>query len=604
MTDENLDLKQILQLAIQNHKNNNYLEAAKLYEKILNINPNHFESNFYLGTLNAQNSNFKKASDLFNKAIEINPKIPDLHNNLGLIYREMGELEKSSDSIKKAIQINPMYAEAHNNLGLVYKDLGQTERAEKSLIKSIEIKPNNADPHNNLGLIYKDIGQIEKAKKCFNKSIEINHKHVQAYVNLGNLFKNLSEIEKSEKLYEDAININPKYFEAYNNLMDLLERTNQNKKLENIIIKAEAQFKSNPIVKLFYGQYLYKTQKFNKAIENLEKIKFNELQLNRERLRSLILAKSYDKLNQPDNAFEFFKKTNQINQKTKPAHIDKSKTHEIIRKRISFFNKPYKFEKNIQINSQDKNPVFLIGFPRSGTTLLDTILRSHKSIGVIEEENLVGNLINSIKIYTNDNFENLEKIDTSKLEQLKNLYHSDRNKYLDKEYKIIIDKMPLNIFHIAEIIRIFPNAKFIVALRHPCDCVLSCYMQSFKMNNAMSNFLNLKDSAYLYSETMKLWLEYKKNINFDYIEIKYENIVSNFKETISQLLSFLKIEWSDEVLNFYKTAERRSLISTPSYDQVNKPIYSDSVEKWKKYEKHMSDIIPILNLWIEEFKYQ
>ena len=106
MSNENLELKKLLNLAIQNHQNNNYAEAFKIYEKILKINPDHFETNFYLGTLYAQNNNLKKASELLNKAIEINPDIADLHNNLGLIFREMGELEKASKCIIKAIQIN------------------------------------------------------------------------------------------------------------------------------------------------------------------------------------------------------------------------------------------------------------------------------------------------------------------------------------------------------------------------------------------------------------------------------------------------------------------------------------------------------------------
>ena len=606
MNIESSDIKEILNLAIQNHQNNNYAEASKLYEKILKIDPKHFESNFYFGTLCAQNNNFKKASKLLNKAIEINPSIPDLHNNLGLIFRELGELEKASKSINRAIEINPSYAVAHSNLGLIYKDLFQSEKAINCFEKSIEINPKHEDPYNNLGLVYLDLGEIEKAEKNFKKSIEINSKHVQAFVNLGNLFKNSGDIEKAEMYYEKAISIDPKYFEAYNNLMDLLERTNQNEKLNKLLFKAELQFKLNSVVKLFYGQYLYKTQKFSEAIENLEKIKFDKSQLNRERLRSLILAKSYDQVEEFEKAFDYFSKTNEINLSNKGSHIDKNKTLKIIEKRLNFFSNPeikkWPTQKKLELN---ENLIFLIGFPRSGTTLLDTILRSHPSIEVIEEEPILGNFINSLNKFTNENFNNLKNIEENKLKEIRKIYFSNKDKFIKNKdnKKIYIDKMPLNIIHVGEIFRIFPDAKFLVSLRHPCDCVISCFMQSFALNNAMANFLNLEDTANLYNNVMKLWDQYNSVFSLKFHITKYEDIVLNFDKSVNEIVNFLDLPWSDNVFKFYETAEKRKLISTPSYDQVNKPIYNKSIGRWKKYEKHFIKILPILEPWIKKYNY-
>jgi len=606
MNNENLELKKLLNSAIQNHQNNNYVEAFKIYEKILKINPDHFETNFYLGTLHAQNNNLKKASELLNKAIEINPKIADLHNNLGLIFREMGELEKASKCINKAIQINPDYHVAHSNLGLIYKDLGQIEEAEKCFKKSIEINPQHENPHNNLGLIYKDLGQIEEAEKCFKKSIEINPKHVQAYINLGNLFKNIGQIEEAEQFYSQVISINSKYFDAYNNLMDLFERTNQNEKLNNIITIAETQFNFNPIIKLFYGQYLYKIKKFSEAIKNLEKIKFNESQSNRERLRSLVLAKSYDQIDNIEKAFDYFNRTNKINLRNKSKQIDKNKTLRIIKKRANFFKDPEIKNWPIQKASDlNENPIFLVGFPRSGTTLLDTILRSHPSIEVIEEEPILGNFISSLNIMTSENFNNLKNIEENKLSEIRKIYFTNRDNHIEKKdnQKIYIDKMPLNIIHAGEIVRIFPNAKFIISLRHPCDCVLSCFMQSFALNNAMANFLNLEDTANLYNHVMKLWTQYTSTFSIKFHTVKYEDIVLDFEKTIKNVLEFLEMPWSDNVFKFYETAEKRELISTPSYDQVNKPIYTKSIGRWKKYEKNFINILPTLEPWIKKYNY-
>ena len=153
------------------------------------------------------------------------------------------------------------------------------------------------------------------------------------------------------------------------------------------------------------------------------------------------------------------------------------------------------------------SPIFLVGFPRSGTTLLDTILRSHPKIKVIEEKPMVLKMISKIK---NNNLYSLENISPTEIQYLQEEYLSELKKHtnVDDKSTLFIDKLPLNIINTGEILRIFPNARFILALRHPMDCVLSCFMQDFKLNDAMNNFLNLEDAANLYKNTMELWNQY------------------------------------------------------------------------------------------------
>ena len=603
MSNQNeLNLKNELNNGLKSHKSNNFQEAKKIYKNILIQNPKHFETNFYLGTLLAQNNVFEDALFYLKKASEINSKLPDLHNNIGLIYRELGELENALNSLIKSIELKPDYTNAYSNLGLVCKELGKLNEAENYCKKSIQLNPGFIDPYNNLGLIFLDKKNYIQAKKYFKEALKINPKYSPALLNLGNLEKNIGEIEKAENIFKKIILTNPNYFDSYNNLMDLYERTNQDEKLLKIIKEGKNKFKENLIIQLYYGQYLYKTKKYNEAISTLININFKN-QINRERLRSLVIAKSYDQLNKVSQSFKYFQITNEINLLTKSKEINKSKTVEIINKRKKFFNKPIEF--NNYEKRTNETPIFLIGFPRSGTTLLDTILRSHKSIEVIEEENLVGDLINSINKLIYQDLKNLDNMNDIEIDNLRNSYLTSRDKLVNNNSsKIIIDKMPLNIIHVGEIIKIFPNAKFLVSLRHPCDCVLSSYMQSFKMNNAMANFLNLEDSARLYDHVMSLWFQYKDNLQINYIEIKYESIVSEFKSTVNNILSFLNIPWSNDVLNFYTTAQKRELISTPSYDQVNKPIYSKSVYKWKKYKKQIEKVIPTLKPWINKLEYK
>ena len=213
-------------------------------------------------------------------------------------------------------------------------------------------------------------------------------------------------------------------------------------------------------------------------------------------------------------------------------------------------------------------------------------------------------MINSLNKIINGDLNNLEKIQEDEIGLLRDNYLESLKKYINSKIsnKIIIDKMPLNIVHVGEIIKIFPNAKFILAIRHPCDCVLSCFMQNFRLNDSMANFLNIEDSSEMYNLVMTLWKHYEK-LNINYQIVKYEDIVQNFKKTTESLLSFLKVPWTDNVLKFYEVAQSRNLINTPSYDQVYRPIYSESAYRWKKYENKIKPILPILKPWINEFNY-
>ena len=154
-----------------------------------------------------------------------------------------------------------------------------------------------------------------------------------------------------------------------------------------------------------------------------------------------------------------------------------------------------------------------------------------------------------------------------------------------------------------EIIRIFPNAKFIVSLRHPCDCVLSCFMQDFELNDAMANFLNLDDAAHLYDAVMNLWTQYTSIFSINYHEVKYENLVKNFEPTVRSILNFLELSWNTSILEYSETAKKRENIATPSYAQVIKPIYSYAIGRWKRYRKQTTNIYPILEGWIKKFNY-
>jgi hypothetical protein len=163
--------------------------------------------------------------------------------------------------------------------------------------------------------------------------------------------------------------------------------------------------------------------------------------------------------------------------------------------------------------------------------------------------------------------------------------------------------MPLNLIHVGEIVRIFPDAKFIFAIRNPYDVILSCFMQQFSPNDAMANLTNFDDATKLYDLVMNLWFRYNEIFSINAEVVRYENVVENFDESINNLLNFLELEWDDKVKEFYKTAENRGMITTPSYNQVNMPLYNKSINRWKNYENKFLDNKKILDKWTKKFNY-
>ena len=481
--------------------------------------------------------------------------------------------------------------------------------AERLYKKILEKYPNEISTINNLGSVLKELKKNEEAIFFYEKALELKPKDIITNYNLGLIFSKLEQYQKSISYFEKIIKIDPKHIQSYNHLMDIYEKTNNLEKLNEIILKAKSSLKNNPIIKLYEGNFLYKKEKFIEAIKNLETISFDKNEIKQEQLRVFTLGKSYDKIKKFDKAFDNFVKANQISFQLKGENINKDFYLEKIKSRQNFFDSFHKKSKGwltTKLPDLKKNPIFMIGFPRSGTTLLDSILSSHPSIEVIEEKSIVPKLIGSLTEIIKNDLNNFKNINDEQIKKLRNQYYEDLFSHVKNKdnSKIYIDKLPLNIIYVGEILKIFPKAKFIFSTRHPCDCVLSCFMQTFAMNNAMANFLDLEDSAKLYNLVMKLWFQYNKNFQINYHEVRYENLVQNLETTSRQLLKFLELPWNDNILHFSETAKEKKQIKTPSYDQVIRPIYSDAAGRWIKYKKQISTSFEILEPWIKKFGYK
>ena len=567
----------------------------------MNFNKNDLEKNLNFALAHIEKNNLEKASNIYKKILKKYPNNFDANFNLGTIFAKKNNLEKSVKLLEKAASIDPNNEKIFNNLGLIYLNLGQNDKALETIKKAINLNSNSSTAFCHLGMIYLSSGNINEASNSYLKSIKLNPNNITANYNLGNLFKRINNIEKSEQYLSKTIELDPIHLPAYNNLLELFDLSNQNDKFEALLKKGENNFQQNSTIILFRAKLYYKHKKFREVVKTLERIKFGVDENFKEDTRLEIIAKSHDQLGNYNEAYKFFEQTNEFKFKTDKNKANKEIFLNLIKKRISYFSSlndnDWKKQKN-EDNFED--PIFLIGFPRSGTTLLDTILRSHPSIDVLEEKPIIDKFVEKLDEKIESKFDNLKSLNPSLKKEMRNFYFNQKNKYLGNNQRaIIIDKMPLNIIYVGEIFRFFPNAKFILAIRDPRDCVLSCFMQNFLLNNAMANFLNLNDGAKMYDLVMKLWQIYTNKFSINFHTIKYEDLVSNFKKSVSNLLIFLDTSWSEEVSEYYKTSQKRGMISTPSYNQVSQPLYSKSIGRWKNYENELSGVKQDLENWIK-----
>ena len=514
---------------------------------------------------------FIEGKKILEQIQSINSNILEVNYNLAILNLQLGNLDEAIIFFTKAKKINPKSTEIYLNLGIAYDRKKEKRLAIQNFKKVIELEPNNAMAYCNLGTVYKDILNTSRAEENLKKSL----------------------------------NLNPNLILAFNNLFDLYDKSNQSEKFSDLLSKAKKDLDDKELVSFFSGVHQYKKKNYQETIDILESSNL-ENYVTHNINKASMLAKSYDQVEKFDQALKYFKKNNELVNINYGKNIDENYYTKYVDIRINFFEN---FElhdwKQFSVNDVSDDPIFLIGFPRSGTTLLDSIFRTHENVEVIEEKPIVKNFLIQLEKKTKNKLNNMKNLSNDEIKEMRNFYFNERDQYIkNKNAKIIIDKLPLNVVHVGEILRFFPNSKFVFALRHPYDSVLSCFMQQFELNPAMKNFLSIKRSAYLYDLVMKLWKIYLKifPINFHYI--KYEDVVTDFEKTTKKIFKFLNLDWSNKAKDFYKTAKDRIDISTPSYNQVTSPLYLKSMNRWKNYEENFKDVKNNLQKWIHEFDYK
>ncbi|MDA9722404.1 sulfotransferase, partial [Luminiphilus sp.] len=429
----------------------------------------------------------------------------------------------------------------------------------------------------------------------------------EAHNNLGNTLLGLSRLDEAEASYRKAIALKSDYAEAHLNLCEFLEKTNAIDKLLDVLEEARSKT-SNMEADFRYYETLaaFRKERYAEAATLVTQIIEDDVGENRRPSYYKLKGDICDRVQDYDAAFAAYESSNQAvktgleYQKFRIATDHDFASQENTARQLEQLSIESSFSKR---SSHDARQVtFLVGFPRSGTTLLDTILRTHSSIAVIEEQPMVRTMREAL-----DGIEDIRLIETVDHERLnfaKNAYLDELSKHVVGPNKsLTIDKFPLNLLAAPLIHQAFPEAKFILALRHPLDCILSCWMQTFKLNTAMANMVDLDRIVDFYCVAMDIFHLSQKRYGLDVHRIRYEDLTEEFEAETTSVLRFLGLEWESELVNYQATALARRKISTPSHSQVIKPIYKTASYRWRHYENHLEKFKSQLAPWFEEYGY-
>ena len=557
-----------------------------------------------LGTANWQAGRPEKAEGHYKQALTLAPQNAFVLNSYGAFLLEQIRLPEAEDLLSRALKADPANAEILNNMGLLLYRRGDMAGAEKLFIDAIRRNPKWANPHANIGNVLRDTKRFPLAEKAYQQAVTLNPRHAQAWHDLGTVYASQMRHEEAVAAHQRAITFHPQMEQAWSALLDLLEKTSKLDDAGKAIEKAKQLFPDSPDIALSAAKLLRRAGKTDEAFAVMEAFA--------PRLRPDVprnagffyeLGQLYDRRDDAAKAFDAFTKANACKGNTPVAKsMHKSIYTEFTQRMLNEFTAG--MENGPVPAGDEPAPVFLVGFPRSGTTLLDQIMTSHPDIAVAEENpavvNMIQHLVNS---YGGSSQHNallaynaypaaMPKLTADDIAEMREKFWAEHGGTPQKP--VFVDKLPLNILHAGIIRRVFPKAKFILALRHPCDSVLSCYMQDFHLNSAMARFLDIKDSAKFYDESFTVWEHYNKTLKLHVHTIRYEDVVADFQPTVAKLLELLGVPWNDAVLEYDKTAQKKGLINTPSYHQVTQKIYTRASGRWLKYREQLKPVLDIL----------
>ncbi len=539
---------------------------------------------------------FETAVDAYEAVVAAAPGDWESWNNLGNARRGLGDFQGGLEALRRAVEINPHSAPTRLNHATALESVGKVEEAEREYRRMAADFPNDPKSMRELFAMLKSQFRDEDALEAIEEAVRRAPDDIELLLGLASHRLTRGRHAAAEEAYRRVLTVDPENTLAYLGVATVLDQTNRTDELAELVKEAE---QANIAAEGLSFVKAFDHRRAKRYAEGLEALSHVPDDLETAR-RQQLLGQLLEGAGQYDEAFAAFERMNAITREDPSQPEQRSVAfRELVRRQRDALTAEWVSSWRPAKIDDRAAPAFLVGFPRSGTTLLDTILMGHPSTEVLEEEPTLMRATEAL-----GGFEAIAEASDEQIKKARDAYFETARSLTPLDPgKLLIDKNPLAMNSLPVIRRLFPDARIILALRHPCDVVLSCYVTNFKPNNAMVNFLWLDTTAEVYDLTFGSFEKAREVLKPAVHTVVYENIVADRDRELRPLFDFLGLDWDDRVLDHQSTARSRGHIKTASYAQVVEPIYNRSAGRWLNYRKHLEPVLPVLEPWVRKLGY-
>lgn len=611
----------MIENALRHHQAGRLAEAEAIYRQILAVNARDPDCLHLLGMIEHQRGNQDLAASMIRQAIANRPDEAAYHSNLGVIFHTQGKLDEAASCFERALGLKPDWAEVHINLGNILQLQGRLDEAAACQQRALILKPECAEAYSNLGNIRQAERKLPEAVAFFEQALALQPDYVNAHNNLGTALLEQAKIDEAAAHFERALALMPGFAAAHNNLGCALSRQDRSE-------EAQAHYELAITLKPDYanayhnlGNLFVEEGKFNEAMAHFEraialKPDFGEAHLNRTAIKSFqhggadlaalealarsddlpedtalhvhfALAKALDDVGDYVRAFEHLRQGNAL----KRRQLDYDETSELkMIQRISAVFDSSLMDRFEGLGDPSTIPIFVLGMPRSGSTLIEQILGSHPQIHAAGELTILEKMEANGELNSADPPlpypESVPVLDGASLRGLGQSYLSRLPNVGNNDVRIV-DKLPGNFLRVGLIRLILPNAKIIHVRRDPLDTCLSCFSKLFTYGLYFS--YDLAELGRYYRAYIELMAHWRSILSPGAMfEVVYEDVVDDLEGQARRLIDYCGLPWDDRCLSFHKTSRR---VKTASSFQIHQPLFRSSLQRWRHYEVGLGPLL-------------
>ncbi len=556
-------------------------DALASCRRALEINPADAEAHIDLGNALSRLGRPDEAVASYRRALALQPDNADAHNNLGSVLWDLGMLEDALASFRQALARKPDYAEVHNNLGNVLLDLGQLEAAVQSYGRAIELKPGYAKAHSNLGSAYREWGQLDDAESSYRQALALEPDTAEVLANLGAILRIQGRWDEAEASCGRAMEINPTSPNVLISLAELHADKGRFTEALELYQRAIAVEPDSPYAWAGMARARKMTAGDTAWIEKAERIATLPL-LSREEVNlRYAMGKYYDDVRNFESAFGNYRRANDLKKSARAPH-DRAAVSRAFEAITRFYSREW-VNQGRPVANPSLRPIFILGMPRSGTSLAEQILASHPAVfGAGELRFWTGAQarVASADLHADDVDGVLAELADEYLRLLDGL---------SVDAARVIDKMPGNFLLIGLIRAVFPNARIVHMRRSPIDTCLSIYFNNFQQAHTYTN--DLEDLAHYYGEYLRVMDHWRSILPPEaLLDVPYEGLVEGQEEWSRKMIAFIGLPWDAACLEFHRTSRS---VHTFSRWQVRQKITKASVERWRNYAQFLGPLLPL-----------